>query len=804
MRMSATYDPADNKLRLSAAQRLDADTYARVKAAGFSWAPKQGIFVAPAWSPQREDLLLELTARCQECGGDDALPEPGDEGIPICSECGGNFAGEIGDEDTTLVDRAEQRAERFENYSEKREADAERAHAAVSRIADNIPLGQPILVGHHSERHARKDAARIENGMRRAVKMWETSQYWEARAAGALHHAKYKERPDVRFRRIKGIEADKRKAEKATADALQFIALWQADDLKWYQARAIANHDHVHECFPLADYPRTAICMECDFPMGERETCGRVRVLVHRETKERTEVACTGQSKSASTYEGSMGLWSALAGIITAGQARDIAIAAHTAGNAWRARWIAHYNNRLTYERAMLGESGGVAGTRFDFQPGGRVLVGTEWQTIIRVNKSAGAVNSLTTNGRYVSKVGIEEVNDYRAPDASETAAVKKATKLPPLCNYPGEGFRHMTKADYERRHHFISEASAERTHGAPYDPKYVPHRLRVHLKGGGGLDCHNYVGVYLTDEKLKFPPAADEAAAAALVDVDGPAVPDIPPPEHDLPALIAQTEHRAAAQQARETALRSTFADMKELLRSGNLPRVEVVHAPGFYPTPPELAARMVDLADVGPGMRVLEPSAGAGAIADLLRDAGADVVCCELHYKLADALAAKGHQVVAGDFIERFSVSDPQGGAFNAETEGIEGEDVAGDVAPKMRQFDRVVMNPPFERGTDITHIRHALKLLKPGGRLVALCANGPRQREALQPLAEDSGGWWEDLPAGSFKSAGTGVNVALLVIEVPPAAKELPAPEAASCEQCEDVPPATSGPPQLALFS
>jgi len=42
---TATYSPEDNKLRLSASTRLDAETYARVKEAGFIWAPKQGIFV---------------------------------------------------------------------------------------------------------------------------------------------------------------------------------------------------------------------------------------------------------------------------------------------------------------------------------------------------------------------------------------------------------------------------------------------------------------------------------------------------------------------------------------------------------------------------------------------------------------------------------------------------------------------------------------------------------------------------------------------------------------------------------------
>ena len=125
---TATYSPDDNKLRLYASRRLDSETYARVKAAGFRWAPKQDLFVAPMWTPAREDLLIEL-------------------------------AGEIDDEDKSLVDRAEERAERFEDYSDKRMRDAESARKAVAAIADNIPFGQPILVGHHSEKHARRDAA---------------------------------------------------------------------------------------------------------------------------------------------------------------------------------------------------------------------------------------------------------------------------------------------------------------------------------------------------------------------------------------------------------------------------------------------------------------------------------------------------------------------------------------------------------------------------------------------------------------------------------------------------------------------
>ncbi|MEM1154185.1 MAG: DUF3560 domain-containing protein, partial [Pseudomonadota bacterium] len=60
VQIDATYSAEDNKLRLYASERLDEALYARVKAAGFRWAPKQNLFVAPAWSPEREDLCIEL------------------------------------------------------------------------------------------------------------------------------------------------------------------------------------------------------------------------------------------------------------------------------------------------------------------------------------------------------------------------------------------------------------------------------------------------------------------------------------------------------------------------------------------------------------------------------------------------------------------------------------------------------------------------------------------------------------------------------------------------------------------------
>lgn len=62
----ATYSPDDNKLRLYAASRLDQETYKKVHDAGFRWAPKQALFVAPAWTPGREDVLLSLAGEIED------------------------------------------------------------------------------------------------------------------------------------------------------------------------------------------------------------------------------------------------------------------------------------------------------------------------------------------------------------------------------------------------------------------------------------------------------------------------------------------------------------------------------------------------------------------------------------------------------------------------------------------------------------------------------------------------------------------------------------------------------------------
>ena len=65
----------------------------------------------------------------------------------------------------TRRERKEARLEQRQDWAESRDRKAAASFDTAQRIGDGIPFGQPILVGHHSEKRARKDQERIYNGM---------------------------------------------------------------------------------------------------------------------------------------------------------------------------------------------------------------------------------------------------------------------------------------------------------------------------------------------------------------------------------------------------------------------------------------------------------------------------------------------------------------------------------------------------------------------------------------------------------------------------------------------------------------
>lgn len=186
-------------------------------------------------------------------------------------------------------------------------------------------------------------------------------------------------------------------------------------------------------------------------------------------------------------------------------------------------------------------------------------------------------------------------------------------------------------------------------------------------------------------------------------------------------------------------------FDAMRESLKAG----VQVVSTPQLFPTPPELAQRMVEYAKIQEGESILEPSAGTGNLIRAIKDTGifgVNVLAIEISATLCGVLRTV-YPVTNGDTWNGSAVEVMQADFLNM---------------PELNaKFDVILMNPPFENAADIKHIQHARSMLAPGGRLVAICANGSRQAAALQDEADT----WEELEAGTF--AGTQVRAVLLTM-------------------------------------
>lgn len=77
------------------------------------------------------------------------------------------------------------RIERYRERAEKAQRLSEVAYQRARSMLDMIPMGQPILVGHHSEKRHRAHLARIDTSMRRSSSLQNKSDYWRRRAAAA-------------------------------------------------------------------------------------------------------------------------------------------------------------------------------------------------------------------------------------------------------------------------------------------------------------------------------------------------------------------------------------------------------------------------------------------------------------------------------------------------------------------------------------------------------------------------------------------------------------------------------------------
>lgn len=194
------------------------------------------------------------------------------------------------------------------------------------------------------------------------------------------------------------------------------------------------------------------------------------------------------------------------------------------------------------------------------------------------------------------------------------------------------------------------------------------------------------------------------------------------------------------------------------------------------YFHTPRALAERVVRLANLRPGMLVGEFSAGQGALALLAAD-----------------IVGKNNVLVYELMPQNVKVLQGLGFTIDGPTDFL--------AMQPQRLVDAVCLNPPFSGGRDMAHIQHALRWLKPGGKLVAIASTtwqrqGSRDAVAFRSLLDELDARIEQIPAGTFSEAGTQVPTVLIELRIAAQREQDVAPVAY-------VPPAATPPPQQLSF-
>lgn len=115
--------------------------------------------------------------------------------------------------ETDKAARAANRAAALDAKSQRLQATSDARRAAAEQIGAGIPFGQPILVGHHSEGRARRDADKIHSNMRKAIDAGDAARDAEHRA-NAARASTHPEHPSTTANRLDKLRAELRKLER--------------------------------------------------------------------------------------------------------------------------------------------------------------------------------------------------------------------------------------------------------------------------------------------------------------------------------------------------------------------------------------------------------------------------------------------------------------------------------------------------------------------------------------------------------------------------------------------------------------
>ncbi|MFD9047756.1 DUF3560 domain-containing protein [Streptomyces zaomyceticus] len=193
-----------------------------------------------------------------------------------------DVARSFGEAEADREQRAGDRAERFSARAD-RAAGASRAALAEARsIGSAIPFGQPVLVGHHSEKRHRAALNRIDSKMRRGVDEGNRAEHWASRADAAAHYEQHRKDPARTLRRLKELEATLRGLEKLIAGESAFGSSWDVTkpenvaELTRRHTETAEEITHWRELITKAEADGFKLWSRADFTKGDY-ACSRGR-----------------------------------------------------------------------------------------------------------------------------------------------------------------------------------------------------------------------------------------------------------------------------------------------------------------------------------------------------------------------------------------------------------------------------------------------------------------------------------------------------------------------------------------------
>jgi len=163
------------------------------------------------------------------------------------------------------------------------------------------------------------------------------------------------------------------------------------------------------------------------------------------------------------------------------------------------------------------------------------------------------------------------------------------------------------------------------------------------------------------------------------------------------------------------------------------------------YFPTPKEIADKLVSISELKEGLSILEPSAGQGSIINSIHDKVNSIIDCYelMDENLLELNKLNNIRLVGKNFLECNSF------------------------------YDRIIANPPFTKNQDIDHVLKMYDSLNENGILVSIMSsswyfgNQKKQKE-FKNFLDSKNAIIEVLPEGTFKSSGTNVVTTLVKIK------------------------------------